>query len=239
MAFEARDFLDLVRLLEERPEWRAELRRLLLTDELLSLPQLVRELAEAQRRTEERVGRLEERANHFEEEMAKLIEAQRLTNEALRALAESHQRLAITVGEVKGRILEQAYREKAAAYFGRLVRRLRVMHPYELEESLRAHISEGEFFDLLHLDLLVRGQPRELPELPELWLAVEISSVIDIGDVERAERRAMILRRAGYPVIPVVAGEQITAEAKEAARHRGILVLRDGHASHWEEAVRI
>lgn len=53
MAFTVSDFHDLMRLLDQHPEWRAELRRLLLTEELLSLPQVVRELAEAQARTEE------------------------------------------------------------------------------------------------------------------------------------------------------------------------------------------
>jgi hypothetical protein len=63
------DLHDLVRLLREHPEWQAELRRLILTDELLELPSLVRQLVEAQRRTEEQV--------------AQLTEAQRRTEEAL------------------------------------------------------------------------------------------------------------------------------------------------------------
>ena len=71
MPFTVENFRDLVRILEAHPEWRAELRRLVLTDELLSLPeQLARrqvetergfqQLAEAQRRTEDRLIRLEE-----------------------------------------------------------------------------------------------------------------------------------------------------------------------------------
>ncbi len=39
MPFTVDEFRDLIRLLEERPEWRAELRHLLLTDELLSMPE--------------------------------------------------------------------------------------------------------------------------------------------------------------------------------------------------------
>lgn len=50
MPFQVEEFRDLIRLLEERPESRAELRRLLLTDELLTLPQLVQALTEAQER---------------------------------------------------------------------------------------------------------------------------------------------------------------------------------------------
>lgn len=47
MVFTVRDFHDLIELLEQRPEWRAELRRLVLTEELLALPQVVHELAKA------------------------------------------------------------------------------------------------------------------------------------------------------------------------------------------------
>jgi chaperonin cofactor prefoldin len=46
MPFTVEEFKDLMKLLEERPEWRTELRRLLLTEDLLALPQVVRELAE-------------------------------------------------------------------------------------------------------------------------------------------------------------------------------------------------
>ncbi len=46
MAFTVADFHDFVRLLWENPQWRAELRRLVLTDELLELPDLVRRIAE-------------------------------------------------------------------------------------------------------------------------------------------------------------------------------------------------
>src|SRR5262245_21063845 len=59
MPFSIEEFQELIRLLQERPEWRADLRRLVLTDELLALPELVRELVQAQQRTEGRIGRLE------------------------------------------------------------------------------------------------------------------------------------------------------------------------------------
>jgi hypothetical protein len=35
---EIKDFHDIIRLLETYPEWRADLRRLVLTDDLLALP---------------------------------------------------------------------------------------------------------------------------------------------------------------------------------------------------------
>ena len=47
MAFAVADFHDLVQLLESHPEWRSDLRRLLLTDDIIELPKIVRDLAEA------------------------------------------------------------------------------------------------------------------------------------------------------------------------------------------------
>ena len=58
MAFTIQEFRDLIQLLEHHPAWRAELRRWVLSEELLALPQTMHELAEAQRHTEERIGQL-------------------------------------------------------------------------------------------------------------------------------------------------------------------------------------
>ncbi len=115
MPFRVQEFRDLIRLLEERPEWRAELRRLLLTDALLALPDLVRELVEAQRRSEERLSRLAEaqqrteaRVGRLEEAVAGLAEAQQQTEarvgrleEAVAALAEAQQQTEARVGRVE------------------------------------------------------------------------------------------------------------------------------------------
>ncbi|MCS6910058.1 MAG: hypothetical protein NZM11_05745, partial [Anaerolineales bacterium] len=70
MAFEVQDFLDLVTLLQQRPEWREELRRLVLTQEILELPKVLRELAEAQKRTEQRVEELAEAQKRSEERLS-------------------------------------------------------------------------------------------------------------------------------------------------------------------------
>jgi|FLYL01.1.fsa_nt_gi hypothetical protein len=259
MAFKVKDYQDLIRLLQEHPEWRAELRRLLLTDELLELPYLIRELVDAQRHTEDRVSRVEEelvklaeaqrrteeRASRLEEEMIKLAEAYRQLAEVVRELVESHKRLVErvdrltdTVADIKGRVLERTYHDKAGAYFGPLLRRLQVVDPYALEDKLRPPLSDEEFYDLLQLDLLLRGQPRARPEISELWLTVEVSTGLDQGDVERAQRRAAVLRRAGYLALPVVAGDRLTQGAQEEVRRRHIAVVQDGMVSYWEDALQ-
>ncbi|MCS6816140.1 MAG: hypothetical protein N0A16_08705 [Blastocatellia bacterium] len=110
MAFTLKDFHDLVRILEEHPEWRAELRRLLLTDQLLELPTVVHELAEAQRRTEERVQALAE-------QVRELAEAQRRTEQQVAELAAAQQRTEQWVAELAAaqRQMEQQLAELAAA----------------------------------------------------------------------------------------------------------------------------
>jgi hypothetical protein len=68
MAFTVSEFRDLIQLLEQHPTWRAELRRWVLTEELLALPQTVGELVDLQRQTEahmgQLVGRMDELAQH-------------------------------------------------------------------------------------------------------------------------------------------------------------------------------
>jgi len=66
MAFTVRDFHDLVEILENEPAWRAEIRRLVLTDDILTLPQAVRdltasvrEMSDLQRQHEARFERVE------------------------------------------------------------------------------------------------------------------------------------------------------------------------------------
>jgi uncharacterized protein YoxC len=63
LPFAVQDFQDLLRLLDEHPEWQAELRRRILTDELLELPALVRRIAEGQARTDEQLGILTARVD--------------------------------------------------------------------------------------------------------------------------------------------------------------------------------
>jgi len=93
------DLHELIRLLEQHPEWRAELRRLVLTEELLGLPGLtrelagiVREMARSQQQGLERLERVEVTQARLTEALTTLAEAQRRTEERLDALAEAQRR---------------------------------------------------------------------------------------------------------------------------------------------------
>ena len=252
MRFTVEEFHDLIKLLEEKPEWREDLRRLVLTDELLKLPEAFRELVEVQRRTEERIEALTERLETLGKRVEELAVAQRRTEERLESLAEkietltthmdtlatAHGRLEDRVGKMMGQMLELLYAKRAGAYFGRFLRRVQVVETHSLEDRLESELSPGEFNDLLLLDLLVKGRLRHAPEEREVWLAVEISATVDRTDVERAARRARLLRKAGYQAIPVAAGEKTTLGAEEAARLEKVALMRDGVISFWEEALK-
>jgi predicted nuclease with TOPRIM domain len=110
MAFSVRDFHDLVRLLETHPEWRAELRRLLLSDELLELPQLVRELAAKVDALAEAQTGAEERFSRVEATLANLADAQARSEAHLGQLEQTLSRLVEAQAETQGRVnqLEQA-----------------------------------------------------------------------------------------------------------------------------------
>ncbi|MDR7515466.1 MAG: hypothetical protein QN165_11730 [Armatimonadota bacterium] len=162
MSFTVTDFQDLLRLLRERPEWREELRRLLLTEELFALPQGVRELAtevrrlaELQARTHEQISQLvqaqvraEEQARRLEQALAELAQAQHRTEErvgrleqALAELAQAQRRTEERVGHLEGaveRLAEaQARTEQVVQQLAQQVGRLSDAVGFTLEELAR------------------------------------------------------------------------------------------------------
>jgi hypothetical protein len=250
MAFTVNDIRDLTQLLTLHPEWRAEVRRLVLTDELLALPDLVRELAEAQKRTEQRVEELVEAQKRTELRVQELAQAQGRAEQrmdrlegAMAELVQVQQRMWADLSRLKGQGLEHQYARKAASYLGRWLRRVRVVLPGALdaatESQLETRLTLDELQELLRLDVVIAGTTRPPAASREVWLAMEVSSVIDRDDVERARRRADLLRRAGFDAIPAVAGEQLTERAEAAAAEAPLVVLQDGRSTGWDEALAV
>lgn len=233
------DFSELKQIVTQLAEAqrKAEVRLAGVEDRLSRLEETVAQLVEAQRKAEIRLEGVEDRLSRLEGIVAQLAEALRDLADKVAKLTESMDRLTDKVARLDGRVLETTYREKAGAYFGPLLRRLRVVSPHSLEDSLEAILSHEEFRDVLLLDLLISGQPRHRPQMSEVWLAVEVSVVVDAEDVARAQRRAALLRRAGYRAIPAVAGESITQGAEAEAGLHKVAVLQDGRSLLWEEAL--
>ena len=290
MAFTVNDLNDLLRILREQPEWLAEVRRVLLTDELLTLPDLVRELVEAQRRTDERLAEFQQRIEQqmaefqqrIEQQMAEfqqrieqqiaefrqrtdqrfieLAEAQRRTDERLaefqqrtdqrflelaeaqrrtdERLAEFQQRTEEQIGELKGTLLEMDYRAKVGAIFGSRLKKPKVVDAGDMWDVLRDRLDEEEIRQIVALDLIVRGRLLPPQGEGELWLAVEVSYVVDQNDVMRAAARAALLRKAGLPAIPVAAGKRLTQGASALATESRVVLVQDGSLVGWDDALQ-
>jgi hypothetical protein len=118
MPFTVDDFHDFIRLIEARPEWRTELRRLVLTDELLAVPE---QLAELRTRSEQQFIALAEAQQHTEAQLATLTGQVTTLTVQVTALTRTVQTLADDVGELKGPSLEAVYRSRGYAYFIRLL----------------------------------------------------------------------------------------------------------------------
>ncbi|MDR7568158.1 MAG: hypothetical protein QN143_07280 [Armatimonadota bacterium] len=272
MAFTVRDLKDLLALLEQHPEWKSALRASLLGEEVLRLPEVVRELAgevralagevralaEAQRRTDERLEELasqvralaeaqrrtDERLEELASQVRVLAEAQRRTDERLEELAKEVQALAkaqrrtesrvdtldTRVADLLGRDLERQYRERAFAYFQRILKAIRPVEPVTLQRVLddavgAGRITEEEKDDLLLADVLVLGRHQG----EEAYLVAEVSGLVGAHDVERAARRAEVLRRATEkPTLAAVAGHHMEDAAEAEARVLGVWRVLDG-----------
>jgi hypothetical protein len=235
MPFTVDDVRDLVRLLDERPEWRAEVRRQLLSDEFLALPEQVAQQRSDIQRIEGQIAEVRLRTERIEEQ---IVEQRRETDrrfqqveDQIAALTRTVDTLRDDVGELKGDSLERRYREKASAYFGRLLRRTRVVTDAELHELLddaveRGVLSEDESDEVTWADAVVRGRRRG--DRAEIVVVAEVSWGVGVTDVERASRRAKLLARLGFTTLPVVGGKAVTREAANLARQQGVWQLFDG-----------
>jgi len=201
----------------------------------------VEQLIVAQQRTEKRVEELAAAQQRTEKRVEELAAAQQRTERSLDLLINRVGLIESKLGQLVGDNLERRYRERAYAYLGQILRPVHAIPIQEILAQLELHLQDAEVDDVLPLDVLLRGRTRERDAQtgarPEVWLAMEISAVVDKGDVERAMRRAALLRKAGLLAIPTVAGETATEGASLNAELHNVLLLQDGQRHHWQEAL--
>jgi hypothetical protein len=188
------------------------------------------QLAAAQRKSEDRLDRLEETVA----ELVKSVTELRLAVEGLLAHQRSMQDI---IAKHDGMFLEMKYRERPYSYFGKVLRRAKHVPFDQIEADLELKLSDADLEEITLLDVLIRGRPKR-DSSDELWVAVEVSVVIDRTDVERVKKRTEILRRAGYRTVAVVAGEKITLGGEELAKQNDVAIVRNGAIELWDEALR-
>ena len=210
-----------------------------------AIRQLTLRFEEAQRRNDER---FEEAQRSNDERSAELAEFQRRTDERFAELAEAIRQLTLRFEEaqqrndnqfadIRGKLLEIEYRNKIGAIFGGRLRKPRVVDAGDVWDMLRDQLGEAEIRRIVAADLIVRGGLLRAQGEGELWLVVEVSSVIDRNDVARAAERAALLRKAGLMVVPVVAGQRLTQGAVTLAEEFGVAIARNGGLDGWDKAL--
>ena len=144
----------------------------------------------------------------------------RRTQADLHTLVVTVKNLADAVANLKGDRLERYYREHAEAYFAPFLDCLRVLSVEErsslaADARVAGRLSPEEAHDLLRSDLIFRGKAGDGSDL---FVVVEVSSVIDSRDVTRTARRAQLLATAtGLHATSAVTGTQGTNPVTSSA----------------------
>lgn len=183
------DISDLVRVLEERPDWRAAVRNLLLGEDMLNVPQQLAQLIET--------------TNQFIETTNENF---RLVNETLQAHSEMLQehrlrlnRMEGRQGNMEGHIYDQRIANRAMLrarrHFGLnnpvIAMSQYLPHSPEFDRALSratesGAISDDDMYDLYEADLIVSDGDNR-------YVVFEMSITVDNDNIERAARRAEVI----------------------------------------------
>lgn len=265
---------DIIKALEEHPEWRIPLLKALGLGELVTLPEKVEAYQQENRarfdRLEQAMARLFEgleelrqvvqRLEQGYEEHARILqEHSRILQEHSQALQElvaemresrarqdtfeqtlqelyaSHRALQRVVEDLvkdvailKGSDRERYYRERASAIFGRYLRKVRLVDMGDLLDEIeqKAELSPEEEEELLNADAIFTAVKKRTRE--PIYVVMEASWVVDSSDVNRAIRRAEILKRLGHPAVPAVGGVEIETEVVGLAMDNRVVLTVNG-----------
>ena len=167
-------------------------------------------LAEAQVRAEARLAGVENRLARLEAVVAELVAAIK--------------GLAIRSDRHEGTLLELKFRDRLPSYLGRYLRRAKVLQPADLLDEVEARLESAEVDDFLRADVLAQGTVNGEPT----YVIGAVSYTADASDVERAARRAALLRKASLPAVGLVACETVHPETVAYAREQGVRIWADG-----------
>ena len=195
MASNINDIEDLMRILDENPQWVEALRARLLTRELLDLP--------------EKFAELSQKFVELSQTVAELVATVRELADELRATNRRLDRLQDDVGWLKGRIIYDIVRGDAALIADEMGFVLeQTLVRADLMELTRGQnvsdLSHGTLQSFHRADLMMRVADAEGGQR---YIAVEASFTVNGRDSRRALRNAELMTRfTGHPALAAVAG---------------------------------
>jgi hypothetical protein len=153
-----------------------------------------------------------------------MADAQKGMADAQKGMAQALERLSIRTDAVVGRTFELQFRDRLTAYLGRFMRRGKLLANDTLLDVIEPTATDEEIDDFLRADAVASGLVAGVPS----HVVVEVSSVGDMNDIVRAQRRAEILGKAGLTAIALVACEAIAPDSLAFARMRHVRVWCNG-----------
>ena len=218
---------DLIRILDEHPEWNDALRARVLSQELLNLPQTLADFAES---TERRLTALEATLTEMQAALAKFVEN---TDQRLMALEAGQNRLVSDVAPLKA-----AHARNGALLIVARIARVVGCRDYRvldlgdvlnmIDDADTDDIAPNELVSFENADIIIEATPRDNGEIH--YIAVEASYTGGWRDVDRATRNAGYLTRfTGQPAHAVVAAQRIRP---------GIERLVERGEVHWAQILQ-
>ncbi|OYT74869.1 MAG: hypothetical protein CFK49_06255 [Armatimonadetes bacterium JP3_11] len=220
----------LAEFLEQNDEWRRKLFAILVPRSLQRMPEELDEFRDETRaefksvRQEIREGfeRVDREFEKVRQEMREGFErVDREMREGFERQGAQIKKNTDDIAELKGISLEQKCRDQAGSWFSKYIRRARVITLSDLDGLLPEEqpLSEQEIDELSNTDLFVVGVDKR--DRQERVYVVEVSWVVDKGDVERAVQRARVIAQHGVSTAAIAAGREITQGAHKRAQQLG------------------
>ena len=204
------DISDIVRILREQPEWADTLRGILLSEEILKLPEMVAELAESNKLIHERLDRLEGRMDRLEGEVGNLV--------GYNLEVKAHQNIASLVHEELDIVRISVLKSLALPYHDIINNLINAA-----EDAGR--ISTDESIQLTQVDIILSAVFKE-DRATRVGVAIEVSRVIDDSDITRARERADMLSAAvETPTIAAVLGGSIHPQQQRLAERLNVRTI--------------
>ena len=221
---------DIIRAMRERPELRDAIRREVLTEELLSLPNT---LARLSQRVDDLTVRLDVLTQRVDDLTAQIVEV-------VKVQKEHSDKIGILIGDRLERRIATMLPPALSDRLG--LRRTQIAyHPMLLpstdsgfsasveDAADRGIITDEQELRLKVTDLIIRA--RRKSDGAEVWVAAEASGTIDKSDVERASESAAALRAVfDEDASAVVVGHRIRPEDQARAEAQGVVVLIEDEA---------
>ena len=156
--------------------------------------------------------------------LERLADAQARTEQSLQELTAVVRGLVIRTDRHEGDLLELRFQRRLPSYLGLYLRRAKVLQPADLLDEVEAKLDRPEVEDYLRADVLAQGLVDDKPT----YVIGEVSYTADADDVERAARRAALLRKADLPAVGHVACESVHPQTIAYAREQGVRVWDSG-----------